>query len=134
MKRRAFTTLLAGAAAWPLAPQAQQAAIPVVGFLNSGTVRSPAGTGFRQGLSQAGFDEDHNVSIEYRYAEGHYDRLPAFVADLVSRKVAVLAAGGGVHTALAAKTVSANVPVGFANGSDPLRFGLVASLNRPAAT
>jgi len=131
LRRRTFIALLGGASAWAVMARAQQPEVSVVGFLNSGTARSPAATGFRQGLSQAGFDEGRNVLVEYRYAEGHYDRLPALIADLVSRKVAVLAAGGGVYTALAAKTVSANIPVVFANGSDPLRFGLVESLNRP---
>ena len=134
MKRREFITLLGGvAAAWPITARAQQQpAMPVIGFLSSGTAAaSPTAAGFRQGLGEVGFAEGRNVMVEYRFAEGHYDRLSALVADLASRNVAVLVATGGVHTALAAKPVSAAIPVVFANGSDPLRFGLVETLNRP---
>ena len=133
MRRRDFVALLGGAAAaWPLAADAQQPAMPVIGFLSSGTAAtSPTAAGFRQGLGEVGFAEGRNVMVEYRFAEGHYDRVSALVADLASRNVAVIVATGGVHTALAAKPVSAAIPVVFANGSDPLRFGLVEALNRP---
>jgi putative ABC transport system substrate-binding protein len=129
VNRRDFITLIGGAAAtWPLTAWAQQR---LIGFLNSGTATSPTVAGFRLGLGEAGFAEGHNVMVEYRFADGHYDRLPALISDLTSRNVAVLVATGGVHTALAAQPVSATVPVVFANGSDPVRFGLVESLNRP---
>jgi putative ABC transport system substrate-binding protein len=135
MKRREFITLLGGAAvAWPLAAQAQQPAMPVVGVLNSGPAGSSTDArtiGFSRGLSETGFLEGRNVTIQYHFAEGHYDRLPAMVADFVNGKVTVLAATGGVQTALAAKTASATIPVVFANGSDPVQFGLVESLARP---
>jgi putative ABC transport system substrate-binding protein len=132
MRRREFITLLGGAATWPLAARAQQPAVPVVGFLNSGVAASsPVPVGFRQGLAETGFVEGRNVEVEYRFAEGHYERLPALVAELARRNVAVLVATGGVHTALAAKPVSAAIPVVFAMGNDPLGFGLVEALNRP---
>jgi putative ABC transport system substrate-binding protein len=102
----------------------------VVGFLNSGTA-GPSSTAFRDGLADQGFIDGRNVKIEYRFAEGHYERLPALVTDLMGKRIAVLAATGGVHTAIAAKDVSSLVPVVFANGSDPVKFGLVQSLNRP---
>ena len=129
MKRREFITLLGAAAAWPLAARAQQPAMPAIGFLGTSTASSPPAIGFHRGLGEAGFVEGRNIAVEYRFSEGRYDQLPALVAELVGRNVAVLFAAGGVQAALAAK--SAPVPVVFANGSDPLRFGLVASLNRP---
>lgn len=120
-----------GAATWPLVARGQQP-LPLIGFINSGTAAtSPAAAGFRLGLGETGLLEGRDVLVEYRFAEGHYDQLPGLVADLISRKVAVLVATGGVHTALAAKAANLSIPVVFANGSDPLQFGLVESLNRP---
>ena len=134
MQRRDFITLLGGAATLPLAAHAQQVTTPVVGFLHSGSkLRSPHVIGFGQGLNETGFVDGRNVTVQYRFAEGRYDRLPAMVADFVNGNVAVLAAVGGVQTALAAKPASATIPVIFANGSDPVHFGLVESLNRPGA-
>lgn len=134
MQRRDFMTLIGCATAWPLAARAQQVTTPVVGFLHSGSkLRSPHVIGFGQGLNETGFVDGRNVTVQYRFAEGHYDRLPATVADFVNGNVAVLAAVGGVQTALAAKPASATIPVIFANGSDPVQFGLVESLNRPGA-
>jgi putative tryptophan/tyrosine transport system substrate-binding protein len=136
MRRREFITALGGAAttAWPLTLGAQQSARPVVGFLHSGLKVESAHVvaGFENGLGETGFAEGRNIEIQYRFAEGHYDRLPTLAAELVARHVAVLAASGGVQTALAAKSASATtIPIVFGNGSDPVQFGLVESLNRP---
>jgi putative tryptophan/tyrosine transport system substrate-binding protein len=131
MKRREFILALGGAAACPLAARAQQAPVPLVGFVNSGAESAGSAIGFREGLSEAGLVEGRNVSVEYRFAEGRYNRLPELIAELVSRNVAVLVATGGVQTALAAKAAGTTIPVVFVNGSDPLQFGLVESLNRP---
>ncbi len=132
MKRREFITLLGGAVvAWPMEAGAQQPAIPVVGFLRSNSLDDVTHlvTAFRQGLKEVGFSEGQNVAIEFRSAEGHHDRLPALVLDLVRRPVAAIVANN--ISAIAAKAETSTIPIIFTTGSDPVRDGLVASLNRP---
>jgi putative ABC transport system substrate-binding protein len=135
VRRREFITFLGAIATWPLAARAQQAPMPVIGFLNSGTPEgfAPMVVAFRQGLNKAGYVEGQNLAIEYRWAQNQYDRLPALVAELVHRPVDVIAATGGMISALAAKAATSTLPIVFETGAIRLRLALLpASTDRAA--
>jgi len=133
MRRREFIISVGSAAAWPLAARAQQPSLPVIGFLHSagGNYFTPYAGAFAQGLKENGYSEGQNLTIEYRWAEGHYERLPALVADLIDLHPAVIVAAGGTDPAKAAQAATTSTPIVFVTAADPIQSGLVASLNRP---
>ena len=133
MRRRDFISFLSGAAAWPLAARAQQARMPVIGLLSarSPVVDIPLIMGIRQGLNEMGYVEGQNVALDYRWADGQYDRLAGLATDLVRQQVAIIVTMGGEITAQAAKTTTATIPIVFAVGADPIKTGLATSLHRP---
>jgi ABC-type uncharacterized transport system substrate-binding protein len=134
LRRRDFVTLLGGAAAWPLAVRAQEAALPIIGFVHAGAARAFPGriAAFRDGLSEAGYVEGRNVLIEYHWLEGHFERLPAVMADLVRRRVRVIATPGSTPASLAAKRETQEIPIVFGVSEDPVALGIVSSLSRPS--
>ena len=136
MRRREFITLLGTVATWPLTARAHQPTMPMIGFFHSATADSyaPMSAAFRKSLNETGYFEGQNVTIEYRWADGQLERLPELARDLVRRQASVIFTGGGSDPCLAAKAATSKIPIVFANGTDPVEVGLVASLNRPGGT